>query len=67
VTVSPDSIVVVGSRRGRRRLADDYSTVTAHVPADLHDRLVRLAKNREMSVSKLVRDLIRQAIVLQKK
>lgn len=65
--VSEDSMVVVGSRRGRPRASSDYSTVTIHVPVDLHDRLVRLARHRDESVSKVARDLLRKAIVLQKK
>ena len=46
-------------RRGRPRSADPLlSPVTTHLPTKAHDRLIVLAKQREVSVSALVRRLL---------
>lgn len=44
--------------RGRPRVDEPRSTVCTWVPASYHDRLVRVAKARETSVSQLVRSLL---------
>lgn len=59
--------VLIEPRRGRPRACKQYSTVTAHVPADLHDALIQLAGRKEMSVSSVVREIVSRAIVLQNK
>lgn len=65
--VSRNSSVVSAARRGRPRVCEQYSTVTTYLPADLHDELVQLAKRRDVSVSKVVREIVSGVIVLQNK
>lgn len=67
MTVTPESLIVAGKRRGRPQGAEAHSTVSAYVPARLHDHLVRLAQRREVSVSRIVGDILVQAIFLQNK
>lgn len=45
-------------RRGRPRLEQQGSTVSAWLRPSEHDRLIRLANLREQSVSSLVRELL---------
>lgn len=44
--------------RGRPRLAEQKSTVSVWLPATDHDRLIRIAKARETSVSAVVRHVL---------
>jgi cytidylate kinase len=60
--VSPDSMVVVGRRRGRPKSAEPGSTVSTWIPASEHDRLVRIANRHEMSVSEYVGAVLRRDI-----
>jgi hypothetical protein len=43
---------------GRPRSPEPQSTVCSWVPATLHDRLIRAANQREISVSAYVRNVI---------
>jgi predicted HicB family RNase H-like nuclease len=43
---------------GRPRSPEPQSTVCSWVPAKLHDRLIRAANQREISVSAYVRNVI---------
>ena len=45
-------------RRGRPRVVEPRSTVSTWVPASYHDRLVKMANQRDVSVSMLVRSLL---------
>lgn len=45
-------------RRGRPRMADPGSSVSTWLRTDEHDRLIRLAMERETTVSALVRSLV---------
>lgn len=49
---------VVRRPPGRPRVAEPSTSVSAWVPNGTYDRLVRLANEREQSVSALVRDLL---------
>jgi predicted HicB family RNase H-like nuclease len=58
---SPDD--AIGPRRrgrppGRPRVAEQGSTVSCWVRSDLHDRLVKAALARDVSLSSLVRHLL---------
>lgn len=44
--------------RGRPRAAEPMSAVCMWVPASKHDQLVRLANQRGISVSRLVKSLV---------
>lgn len=60
--VSPESMSIVGRRRGRPRVGAPKSTVSTRIPVEHHDHLVRLAKQRDVSVSCVVRALIRERV-----
>ena len=47
-----------GRRRGRPRSEEPHTTVSTWLPARAHDGLIKLAHQREMSVSELVRRVI---------
>jgi hypothetical protein len=44
--------------RGRPRVMEPRATVCTWLPAAQHDRLIRLAKQREISVSALLRSMV---------
>lgn len=44
--------------RGRPRVDEPLSPVSTRVPASYHDRLVKLANQRDQSVSETVRQLL---------
>lgn len=46
------------ARRGRPRSQVPHASVMTWVPADVHDKLIRVASRREISVSALVRDVL---------
>jgi hypothetical protein len=52
--------IVVGRRRGRPKSAEPGSTVSTWLPVSDHDRLVRIANRREMSVSEYVGTVLRR-------
>lgn len=56
--ITSDSLVVVERRRGRPRGASSGSRVSTWLPEEHHDRLVQLARQKRMSVSKYVCRLI---------
>lgn len=45
-------------RRGRPRSAEPKSSVSTWIPARDHDRLIRMASERDQSVSETVRRLL---------
>lgn len=47
---------------GRPRATEAKTSVSAWIPAREHDRLIRLANQREQSVSETVRQLLRQRL-----
>jgi hypothetical protein len=49
-------------RPGRPRVADRGAAVTTWIPAALHDRLIREARRRDVSVSRVVLDRVRRAL-----
>ena len=61
--ITPDSLMVVGPRRpGRPRVAEPLKPVTAWVPPAYLDRLDKLARKHDVSVSKLVCRVIEEAL-----
>lgn len=52
------SVLIVGTRRGRPRVAEVSSPVSTRVPVSAHDRLIQLAKEHEVSVSAMVKSLL---------
>jgi len=49
-------------RRGRPRLAEPSLTVSARIPTADHDRLLRIARGRDVTLAELLREiLIRRA------
>jgi hypothetical protein len=48
--------------RGRPPVEDPGSPVTTWIPSREHDRLIRIAHAREVSVSSLVRELLRRQL-----
>lgn len=63
--VTEDSMFVVGPRsnqetrrRGRPRVSEPRSSVSTWVPASYHDRLIKMANQKDVSVSMLVRSLL---------
>lgn len=46
------------SKGGRPRLAEPTSPVTTWVPPSTHDRLIKIARARDASVSAVVRELL---------
>lgn len=56
---SEPSLIIPGSRqRGRPRVEEPRSSVSTWLPASYHDRLIEMAKQRDQSVSSLVRYLL---------
>lgn len=49
-------------RPGRPRSEEPKTSVSTWIPAREHDRLIRLANQREQSVSETVRQLLRQRL-----
>lgn len=61
--VSADSLVIAGPRkRGRPRVDEPGSVLTAYVPQKYHDRIAMLARKHDVSVSKVVCHLLDQAL-----
>ena len=58
--ITDDSLFVVAGprRRGRPRCEEPRSSVSTWVPASYHDRLIKMAQNNDVSVSRLVRSLL---------
>lgn len=57
--MSEPQLFIVGKRRGGRpRATEPRSSVSTWIPVSQHDQLVRLANQREVSVSTLVKSLI---------
>ena len=60
--ITEDSVMVMGSpqprRRGRPRVEDPMSAVSTRVPSSYHDRLVKLAAQKDVSVARLVRSML---------
>jgi hypothetical protein len=48
----------VPRRRGRPRVEEPRSSVSTWVPASYHDRLIKMAEQKDVSVSMLVRSLL---------
>lgn len=47
-----------GKPRGRPRAPEPGSTVSVHLPASEHDRVIQLAKQHEQTISRYVRTLL---------
>lgn len=64
--MSEPSILIVGGsetrRRGRPRSDREMSSVSTWIWAQHHDALVKMANQREVSVSALVRDILSKAV-----
>jgi hypothetical protein len=57
--VTSDSLsVITPRRRGRPRVEQPRSSVSTWIPANYHDLLIKIAAERETSVSALVRSLV---------
>ncbi len=57
--ITEDSLFVAGGpRRGRPKAKEPLGPVTVWLPASAHDRLIRLAKAQEQSISACVRQLL---------
>ena len=53
------SLVILGERRrGRPRVEQPQERLSTRLPTPEYDRLVKLAQQREQSLSALVRDLL---------
>lgn len=52
-------LVVLGNRRGRPRVAEPRTHVSTWLPESEADQIARIAHRNDMSVSKVVRQLIR--------
>jgi len=52
------ALEVLGTHRGRPRNAAPSCSVSTWLPADAHDKLIRLANHEETSVSALLRRLV---------
>jgi hypothetical protein len=50
---------LIPARRGRPPASEPRSTVSVWLPASAHDRLIRLAKAQEKSISEVVRQLLK--------
>ena len=55
--ITEDSVFVV-RRRGRPRVSEPMSFVSTRVPPSYHDRLIKMAAEKDVSVSRLVRSLL---------
>lgn len=61
VTIS--SLMILDRRkRGRPRADEPRSTVSTWLPASDHDLIVKMANQREMSISEFVGDVLRREI-----
>lgn len=56
--VSDDSLFVAGRKRGRPRVNEPRSSVSTWVPQSYHDRLIKMAEQKDVSVSMLVRSML---------
>lgn len=56
--ITEDSLVIVGGKRGRPKLEEPLTVVTARIPVTLYDRLAQLSIDQDKSVSSLVRHLL---------
>jgi predicted HicB family RNase H-like nuclease len=60
------SMVILGGRDprrpGRPRAKEPRTSVSAWIPASEHDRLIELAKAKEMSLSAFVRKVLRDKV-----
>jgi hypothetical protein len=62
--LTPDSLLIIepGSppvrRRGRPKSAVESTALTTWVPTTYHDKLIKMANERHMSVSKLVKQIL---------
>jgi hypothetical protein len=45
-------------KRGRPRVSEPRSSVSTWVPASYHDRLIKMAEQKDVSVSMLVRSML---------
>lgn len=55
------SLVILDRRRGRPRADEPKTSISAWIPTQEYDRLVRTAQQQEKSLSALVRDLLAMA------
>lgn len=60
--VTSSSLVILGPRVGRPRVAYQRTSVSAWIPAKDYDKLAKLAAQHGKSVSALVRDFIRKQV-----
>lgn len=61
VTIS--SLMIVDRRkRGRPRAEEPRSTISTWLPASDHDQIVKMANQREMSVSEFVGSVLKREI-----
>lgn len=58
--ITEDSLIIPeGPRpRGRPRVEEPLTSISVRVPAELHDRLAKLALHRDEPLSSLVRTLL---------
>lgn len=58
--ITEDSVLVVGGRkRGRPPVDDPLTPLTVRVPTAYYDRIHRMATDRRVSISMLVRSLLK--------
>lgn len=62
-----ETMLILGGRRdprrpGRPRAKEPRTSVCAWIPASEHDKLIALAKAKEMSVSAFVRKVLRDKV-----
>lgn len=55
-------MLILGGRRGRPKVEEPRTSVSAWVEVKHYDQLVKMANQREQSVSALVRDLIKLTV-----
>jgi len=61
--MSDDPIVLIaGGKRGRPRSTDPGSRVSTWIPARYHDQLIRIANERDISVSAVVNKVLTKAL-----
>lgn len=58
----PALFILTPRPRGRPRSTIPKSSVSAHVPTTLHDRLIELANQHEISVSRLMYRVLDEAL-----
>ena len=54
----PTVLIVTRNRRGRPRAREAMTSVSAWIPVEAHDRLIRYANARELSISAALGRLI---------